>query len=233
MVAHLPSTNLQSVSSMKFHRDLEINQRSARLLAHRLRVALARGRGLFCVPVEVNETCMGGRRKNMSNARRNALEGTGRGAVCKVAVVGANDRATKRVAARVVHGTDKPTLQGFVTEHTAPGARVYTDDASTYEGIPFDHATVKHSLSEYIKSDVHTDGVEPLWSMLKRAHKGTFHELSVKHFDRYVEEFAARHNLRDEDTIDIMAAMLSGVEHKRLRYRDLIAGNGLPTGART
>ena len=69
--------------------------------------------------------------------------------------------------------------------------------------------------------------------MLKRAHTGTFHKLSPKHLDRYVQEFAARHNLRDEDTIDIMAAVASGMRGKRLRYRELIAPNGLESGARS
>ena len=233
MVAtYLLTTSLKSVSSMKLHRDLDINQRSAWFLAHRLRVALSEDGGLFSGPVEVDETYMGGTRKNMSNARRKALEGTGRGAVGKTAVVGVKDRATKRVAARVVHGTDKATLQGFVAEHAAPGATVYSDDASAYEGIPFDHATVKHALSEYVKGDVHTNGIESLWSMLKRAHKGTFHKISPKHLDRYVQEFAGRHNLRDSDTIDIMGSVAAGMEHKRLRYQDLIADNGLSSGAR-
>ena len=65
------------------------------------------------------------------------------------------------------------------------------------------------------------------------AHKGTFHKMSPKHLDRYVQEFAARHNLRDEDTIDIMAAVITGMNGKRLRYVDLIADNGLDSGART
>ena len=69
--------------------------------------------------------------------------------------------------------------------------------------------------------------------MLKRAHKGTFHKISPKHLDRYVQEFAARHNLREEDTIDIMAAVTASMIGKRLRYRDLIADNGLPAGARS
>ena len=132
-----------------------------------------------------------------------------------------------------MRGTDKATLQGFVAAHTEPGATVYTDDASAYEGIPFDHATVKHSLSEYVKDEIHTNGIESLWSMLKRAHKGTFHKLSAKHLDRYVQEFAGRHNLRDEDTLDIMAAVATGMEHKRLRYRDLITPNGLASGSRS
>ena len=142
------------------------------------------------------------------------------------------DRATKQVAARVVESTDAATLQGFVTDHAAPGATVYSDDAGAYESLPFDHETVKHSLSEYVKGDVHTNGIESLWSMLKRAHKGTFHKLSPKHLDRYVQEFASRHNLRDEDTIDIMGAVATGMRGKRLKYEQLIAPNGLSSGAR-
>ena len=232
IATYLLSTSLKSVSSMKLHRDLNINQRSAWFLAHRLRVALSEEGGVFSGPVEVDESYFGGRRRNMSNARRKALAGTGRGAVGKVAVVGAKDRATKQVAARVVERTDAATLQGFVSDHAAPGATVYSDDSSAYESLPFDHATVKHSLSEYVRGDVHTNGIESLWSMLKRAHTGTFHKLSPKHLDRYVQEFAARHNLRDEDTIDIMASVAGGMRGKRLRYRELIADNGLASGAR-
>ena len=228
----LLSTNLKSVSSMKLHRDLNINQRSAWFLAHRLRVALAKKGGVFAGPVEVDETYFGGKRRNMSNTKRKALADTGRGAVGKTAVIGVKDRATKHVAAKVVTATDATTLQGFVGRHAEPGATVYTDDHGGYEGMPFDHATVKHSLSEYVNGDIHTNGIESLWSMLKRAHKGTFHKLSPKHLDRYVQEFAARHNLRDEDTIDIMAAVADGMDGKRLRYLDLIAKNGLASGAR-
>ena len=133
----------------------------------------------------------------------------------------------------MVKTTDAATLQGFVREHTAPGATVYTDDATAYASIPFPHATVKHSLSEYVKGDIHTNGIESLWSMLKRAHKGTFHKLSPKHLDRYVQEFAGKHNLRERDTIDQLAALSDGMDGKRLRYRSLIAGNGLASGARS
>ena len=89
----LMTTNLEvSLRGMKLHRDLEINQRSAWFLAHRLRVALAEEGGVFSGPIEVDETYIGGRRHNMSNARRKELSGTGRGAVGKAAVVGAKDR---------------------------------------------------------------------------------------------------------------------------------------------
>ena len=79
----------------------------------------------------------------------------------------------------------------------------------------------------------HTNGMESFWSTIERAHKGVFHKFSKKHLDRYVQEFVARHNLRERDTIDIMAATAEGGIGKRLRYKDLIAGNGLPNGART
>ena len=227
----LLSTNLKSVSNMKLHRDLDITQKTAWFLAHRLRVALAQKGEVFAGPVEVDETYFGGRRKNMSNAKRKQL--SGRGTVGKTAVIGAKDRGTNKVTAKVIDGTDAKTLQGFVGEHAAPGARVYSDDAAAYDGMPFDHETVKHSLSEYVKGDVHTNGIESLWSMMKRAHKGTFHKLSEKHLDRYVQEFAARHNLREEDTIDIMGSVATGMRGKRLRYSDLIADNGMESGARS
>ena len=99
--------------------------------------------------------------------------------------------------------------------------------------MPFDHETVKHSLSEYVRGDIHTNGIESLWSMLKRAQKGTLHKLSPKHLDRYVQEFAARHNLRERDTIDIMGALATGMRDKRLKYRHLIADNGMDSGARS
>ena len=78
----------------------------------------------------------------------------------------------------------------------------------------------------------HTNGIESFWSMLKRAHKGTFHKMSAKHMQRYVNEFAGRHNVRERDTVDQMEAMVAGMAGKRLRYRELIADNGLSNGAR-
>ena len=69
---------------------------------------------------------------------------------------------------------------------------------------------------------VHTQGIESFWSMLKRAHKGTFHKLSPKHLDRYVQEFAGRHNMRELDTLDQMASIAKNMEGKRLRYRELV-----------
>ena len=182
--------------------------------------------------VEADETYMGGKRRNMSNAQRKQLEGTGRGAVGKTAVVGARDRETNKVAAKVVESTDKETLQGFVSDHAESDATVYTDDAGAYETLPFDHDTVRHSLQEYVKGDVHTNGIESLWSMMKRAHKGTFHKFSPKHLDRYVQEFAGRHNVREQDTIKQIGSLRRGMDGKRLTYKALIKDKGLQSGAR-
>ena len=126
---YLLTTSLKAQSSMKLHRDLKVTQKTAWFLVHRIRKTFAERGEAFAGPVEVDETYVGGKRKNMSNTKRRQLaeEGAGRGAVGKTAVVGAKDRATKQVAARVVDSTDKPTLQGFVAEHAAPGATVYTD----------------------------------------------------------------------------------------------------------
>ena len=230
---YLMTTHLKGASSMKLHRDLKITQKSAWYLAHRIRETWEDNTPApFAGPVEVDETYMGGKRKNMSNAKRKALAGTGRGAVGKTAVVGAKDRETKHVRAKVVESTDKPTLQGFVIEHTAPDATVYTDDAAVYEDLPFPHEAVKHSVSEYVRDQAHTNGVESFWSLLKRGYHGTYHKMSPKHLGRYVTEFSGRHNDRPQDTIDQMSAIASGMAGKRLRYRQLIAPNGLDSGAR-
>ena len=79
---------------------------------------------------------------------------------------------------------------------------------------------------------MHTNGIESLWSMLKRAHKGVYHKLSPKHLDRYVREFSGRHNIRDLDTIDQMASVVRNMAHKRLTYKQLTANNGLSSAAR-
>ncbi|MDE0270128.1 MAG: IS1595 family transposase [Gammaproteobacteria bacterium] len=216
---YLVSTNLKGVSSMKLHRDLEITQKSAWHLAHRLRKAFENDGPLFSGPVEADETYIGGKRKNMPKAKRAEL--SGRGAVGKAIVVGTKDRETNKIAARSVEGTDGATLKGFIGEHTAPGATVYTDEASGYQGMDFDHEAVNHSAGEYVRGMAHTNGIESFWSMLKRGYQGTFHHFSEKHCDRYVGEFAGRHNIRERDTADQMGHLAKEMVGKRLRYRDL------------
>ena len=96
-------------------------------------------------------------------------------------------------------------------EHVKLGTKIYTDDALTYHTLP-NHETVKHSVGEYVRGKAHTNGVESFWSMLKRAHTGVFHKISPKHLDRYVREFAGKHNLRQLDTLDQMRRAGSGAD---------------------
>ena len=232
---YLHLTSLKGVSSVKLHRDLNITQKSAWHLAHRLREAFGRDDAMFSGPVEADETYIGGKRKNMSNAKRKELADMGRGAVGKMAVVGAKDRETNRVAARPIPSTSAPYTAGFVAEKTRLGATVYTDEAAAYNALDpwFKREAVNHSSSEYVRGQAHTNGMESFWSMLKRGYHGTFHKMSPKHLDRYIAEFSGRHNVRERDTIDQMAGIVAGMAGKRLRYSDLIADNGLESGARS
>ena len=131
---YLYSTNLKGVSSMKLHRDLDITQKSAWYLAHRIRETWNRETvGKFFGPVEVDETYIGGKERNKHASKR--LQ-AGRGAVGKQAVVGARDRETNQVTAAPVEGTDWHTLNKFVTGNVHPEAMIYTDEHQSYRDYP-------------------------------------------------------------------------------------------------
>ena len=229
---YLCLTSLKSVSSMKLQRDIGVSQPTAWFMLHRIRKAWGDDDDEpFDGPVEVDETYMGGKRRNMSNAKRKELAGTGRGAVGKTAVVGIKDRDTNQVRAEVITETDAETLQDFVEENTEEDAKVYTDDAKAYKGVEREHETVRHSVSEYVRGQAHTNGIESFWAMLKRAHDGTFHKISPKHLQRYVSEFAGKHNVRDSGTLAQMRDTVARLVGRNLLYRDLVADNGLSSGS--
>ena len=235
---YLCLTSLKSVSSMKLHRDIGVSQPTAWFMLHRIREAWMPKTGggkPFEGPVEADETYMGGKRKNMSNAKRAELaeQGAGRGPAGKTIVAGMKDRDTNQVVAKVVASADKPTIHGFLATHVSLDATIYTDDALVYETLPNPHEAVKHSVAEYVRGKAHTNGVESFWSVLKRAHAGTFHKISPKHLDRYVQEFAGKHNVRDLDTLDQMRSVVTWLMGRTLPYQRLIRDNGLPSGARS
>ena len=231
---YLSTTNLKGVSSMKLHRDLGITQKSAWFMSHRIREALVGPDVSHLLgPLEADEAYIGGKRKNMSNSKRKELKDTGRGAVGKAAVVGMKDRVTGQVVAEVVKTTDAATLHSFINDNALEGATIYTDEALAYKGlVAFKHEAVKHSVGEYVRDKAHTNGIESFWAVLKRGYYGTFHKMSHKHLQRYVNEFAGRHNARDGNTADQMGRIAANMVGKRLMYKDLIADNGLDSGAR-
>lgn len=98
-----------------------------------------------------------------------------------------------------------------------------------HQAVPI---TGKHSLQGFIKGAVHANGIESLGSMLKRAHNGTFHKISMKYLDRYAKEFAGRRNMREQDTIYRLRSLCSAMESRRLTYKASIKNSGCASGTR-
>ena len=181
--------------------------------------------------VEADETCIGGKHKNMPNAKRKALAeaGTGCGAVGKAAVTGVRERGGK-IKAKPVKSTDAATLVGNIEAAVEPDATVYTDDASAYSPLKrrYHHESAKHSIGEYVRGTVHVNGMKSVWSVLKRSIHGTWHYVSPKHLGRVDE---ATFRLDDGNceigTLDRMESLARQIGSKRLSCKKLIRDNEL------
>ena len=217
---YLMATNLKGTSSMHLHRDLGITQKSAWFMAHRIRKAWELGRSIYEGPVEVDEAFFGGKEKNKHASKKLHA---GRGSVGKSVVVGVRDQTSGEITAKVVPNTSKAQLQGFVRDRVYDTTEIYTDESSAYTGLP-NHQMVRHSIGEYVNNQAHVNGMESFWATLKRGYYGTYHRMSPAHLQRYVDEFAARHNQRGADTEVQMRSMAQLMVGRRLRYRELTVG---------
>ena len=217
------STSLKGVSSMKLHRTLDITQKSAWHVGHRIR-SMWKMTQQVPGPVEVDETYIGGKE---SNKHESVKKHVGRGWAGKEIVIGMKSRATREVVVSVLPTACAGTLQQFVNTHCEPKSQVYTDQNAGYNGLKdrgFQVESVNHSVKEYVRDQAHTNGIESFWAVLKRGYHGTYHKMSAKHLQRYVNEFAGRYNARPLDTGAQLTSLIAGMEGKRLPYQTLING---------
>ena len=219
---YLMATNLKGVSSMKLHRDLGVTQKTAWFMTQRIREAWLDDTEQLTGTVEVDETYIGGQRKNMHAWQRAQLEG--RGTAGKAPIIGAKNRETGRIRVQRIQSADTRTVEDFVGESVEAGSTIYTDEHPAYRnlGKRYHHEAVRHSVQEYVLEQAHTNGIESFWSMLKRGYQGVYHKMSFEHLHRYAVEFAGRHNVRDLDTIAQMVATANLMVGKRLTYKALI-----------
>jgi len=222
------------VSSYEIHRALGVTQKSAWFMLHRIRTAMKTGGfamnfkigGEDGGPVEVDETFIGGKLQNMHKDKKVRYNAT-RGVHGKAIVMGLLDRELRQVRAKVVPDVKRETLQNEVMRQVKFGSKVYTDEWIGYDNLHsrFVHDVVNHSV-EYVNGQVHTNGIENFWSLLKRTLAGTYVAVEPYHLDRYIDEQAFRFNnratkdnpLNDSDRFVLAVSQIVG---KRLTYAEL------------
>ena len=175
----------KGVSAKQLQQELEIGSyKTAWYMAHRIRLAM-REDDLFYQKfsgiVEVDETYIGGKRKGPR----------GRGAASKVPVIGIKERTSGKIRLKALKNVSSHSIAEFIRSHTNPGAEIHTDEFRSYlwvDSSEFAHKTVNHSKT-YVDGNIHTNGVENVWSLFKRAIMGSFHKVSEKYLPLYFDEF--------------------------------------------
>jgi transposase-like protein len=221
------------ISSWEIHRALGVTQKTAWFMLQRIRLALERDNkhklgGSSGGPVEVDETFVGPNLRKMHRSRRLKLQ-AGECAQTKAIVMGMLDRDLRQVRAKVIPNIKREVLQQEIIEEIERGSTVYTDQASPYDRLgtvqEYVHETVNH-MQEYVRGEVHTQGIDNFWSLLKRGLRGTYVAVEPFHLDRYVTEQIFRYNnratkdnpLTDSDRFLLALSQVAG---KRLTYAGL------------
>lgn len=219
------------ISSYEIGRDLGISQKSAWHMMHRLRYAVHSGSfEKLSGEVEVDESFIGGKARNMHKARRQSVI-TGTGGKDKTIVMGMVERGGN-VRAFVVDNRRKKEIQKRVREHVEAGSAIFSDELKSYEGLEKDyqHAVINHAV-EYVNENVHTNTMENFWSLLKRGSHGTYISVEPFHLFRYIDEQAYRYNNRkDMDDFDRFKLAASKIVGKRLTWKEVTGKeeSGLP-----
>ena len=215
-------TARKGISAIQLSKELGVQYRTAWFMLHRIREACAGGQFKLSRVVEVDETYIGGKAKNKHASKKPERHGTGM--VGKQAVLGMRERQGRTKLLPIVE-TTQSVLQGAIQAHVEPNTLVYTDDHRGYRGLPYPHETVRHSAKEYVNGLAHTNGIESVWSVLKRSIHGTWHHVSVKHLQRYINEAAFRLNEGncEVDTVDRMRSLVKGMKGKRIPYQELVS----------
>ena len=190
----------KGLSAKQLERDLHVSYPTAWYLYHRIREAMQTEGGLFDGVIEVDETFVGGRYDK--RRKREPWE--------KQGVAGALRRATSRQCSQVkvqpIKTPSKTVLTGFVRDTVSPKATVFTDESAAYKSLKgeYCHDIVQHTALEYVRGDVHTNGIESFWSLFKRGVIGNYHQVSIKHLVRYLNEFQFRFNNREAEDLFLL-----------------------------
>jgi transposase-like protein len=215
------------VSSYEIARALGITQKSGWFLLHRIRHAMQLGTiAKLTGPVETDETYIGGKVKNMSKSRRKAHREASPNSTSEKAIVAGVLERGGHVRATIIPNTSGQVLQDHIRQNVEPGAKVFTDGNQGYIGIEKDYSrgAVNHAIEEYVRGEVHVNGIENFWALLKRGLHGTYVNVEPFHLVRYLDEQIFRYNTRKTNDAGRFVSMLSRLAGKRLTYKALING---------